>query len=216
MASGMSPRGGRRPFWRYGAAVRHVKAIFRASVGAVAVFIPLVVACGTPPAAVPDDPEVTLPKRGDNRDAGIAEEPAEGGNDAALARDAAPDAAKDAGPQGPCSGKTDGTAYAPEGPQGRCCSGEPAKINTNANCGGCGIRCGAGAACEEFVVGHYACTCGADSACIAAGYGPKATCYAAGGSYCNCQCPGGASSCANQCAGGATCHVMPGNNYCGY
>ena len=189
-----------------------MKAILRASAGAVAVFIPLILACGSPPTPVPDDPDVSLPKRGDNPDAGIA---GEATDDAAVARDAAPDA-RDAAPPGPCSGKTDGTAYAPEGPHGRCCSGEATKINTNANCGGCGIRCGAGAVCEEFVIGHYACTCAADSACIGAGYGPAATCYQAGGSYCNCQCPGGASTCANQCAGRAICHVMPGNNYCGY
>lgn len=186
-----------------------------------------VAACSSGGGASDDDADATVPLP--DRDDGEAPEddaaqhpPRDAGKDSddTVPLDASGEDASDATidvDAGPCSGKPDGYAFKPGDPQARCCKGQTARIDTTSNCGGCGIRCAPGRACGQLVPGHYACKCNNSNAeCVNDGYGSRATCYAGGGSYCNCQCPSNVSTCTGQCGGGATCHVVDGNNYCAY
>ena len=143
------------------------------------------------------------------------EEADAGGEDAAL--EAAADAAVEAAAS-PCDGRPNGYVIDGGAPANRCCGQQAVDLRTADNCGGCGIKCPAGSACEQPVPGQWGCRCVTDLSCVGAGYGASATCYDNGGAklFCNCQCPGNATTCAGACGGGATCHDVPGQNYCDY
>jgi hypothetical protein len=130
--------------------------------------------------------------------------------------DPAAQVAPDAGDMtNPCAGKPDGFAYDASDPAARCCGGDEVRVDSASNCGGCGIQCGKGFKCGSPVAGQWGCECSTNPGCVAAGYGPGATCYTLNGhSFCNCQCPDGAESCTGVCRGGGTCHDVTGQNYC--
>lgn len=121
--------------------------------------------------------------------------------------------AADAADGNPCASRPNGYPYKSGDALARCCSQVPVRVDTAANCGSCGIACGAGESCGTPVAGHPGCHCATNSQCAQAGYGAASTCYQG---YCNCQCPGGNVTCNTECKGGSICHDVSGQNYCSY
>ena len=142
----------------------------------------------------------------ENQDSGVLV----GEEDAGDGADAATDPS--------CEGKPNGFTIVDAGAANRCCSGKAVDLRTKANCGGCGIQCPTGMACEQPVAGQWGCRCVSDLSCQNAGYGTGATCYDPGNgkAFCNCQCATNDSTCTDRCAGGATCNDKSGQNYCHY
>lgn len=176
---------------------------------------------GGPPEALPGapDPGGPGPGPGPSPDAGTSIDSGSTGPGPGPTVDSgttAPDSGGPVTPPSSCSGKSNGFVPNASKPTEVCCGGSVAAINTNTNCGGCGIACAAGKTCGEVVPGEWGCTCTLNADCVA-GYGAAATCYTyGGGSFCNCQCPADAPSCTGVCGGGATCRDITGQNYCTY
>jgi hypothetical protein len=92
----------------------------------------------------------------------------------------------------------------------RCCGGNAVQVNSNSNCGVCGLQCRAGN-CTTYN-GHYFCPCVANSQCFA---GCCRT-YVPGNNLCV---PGvcATGACAANCPGNGTCFQgFSQPNYCSY
>jgi hypothetical protein len=111
----------------------------------------------------------------------------------------------------------DGYNYDQNDHLARCCGGAPTKVDSNGNCGACGVACENGNTCIARNTGkqgettEYYCTCNANaecwSKCCSTFYGPPYVCAASDCTGACIACPGGAT-----CTGGLSSQP----NYCHY
>ncbi len=139
------------------------------------------------------------------------------GGDADGGLDAESDAAIP-GDGGECAARANGFPVEAGSVGSRCCFQQLVPLNSTDNCGGCGIQCPTGMACEQPVPGQWGCRCTTNDSCRSdGGYGAAATCFTVDAkAFCNCQCPAGEANCKGVCGGGSTCNDVTGQNYCSY
>ena len=99
-----------------------------------------------------------------------------------------------------------------------CCGGQCKRMDSNADCGACGISCSAIGSCQSTGTGGHACRGCTTNAVCQRELNNAATCWSpAGAWWCRCQCPVDRTVCSNGgCGVGFFCHDDNGTgaNYC--